>query len=221
MRHIRIVAFVALICATTLTAARAQQPAATSGPPSLAGKVAVIDTSAFADEQNGIRRVIEVLRRIDAEFKPRSDELQQMRARYDGLVKQINAGTGDAAALRRAADDADQLKRDIDRRSEDAKTAYQKRVSEQVGPVQDDVFKALDAYAKENGIAIIIDASQVPIIFADGPKVDITQNFINIYNQRNPAVAGAPSTTGSPAAQRPIVTTPTTRPTATPAPRRP
>lgn len=220
MRHIRNLAFAALICAACAFVARAQQPAApVAAPPSLNGKVAVIDTSAFADEQTGIRRVIAALRQIDSEFKPKSDELTQMRARYDGMVKQINAGTGDAATLQRTADDAEQLKRDIDRRSEDAKTAYQKRVNDLVGPLQEEVFKALDAYAKENGIALIIDASQVPLIVPDPSRVDITQNFINIYNQRNPAAAGAPApSTGAPAAQRPA-TRPTT--TATPAPRRP
>ncbi|MDT7543289.1 MAG: outer membrane protein [Acidobacteriota bacterium] len=217
MKHIRSVAAAALICAALVSAAHAQQPPASAAKPSLEGKVAVIDTSAFADEQTGIRRIVEALRRIEGEFTPRSNELQQMRARYDQLVKEINdtKTVADQPALQRKADEAEQLKRDIERKSEDAKAAYEKRLHEVVGPVQDEVFKSLDAYAKEYGISIIIDASQVPLIYG-AQSVDITQHFINIYNQRNPAAAGAATT---PAAPRPAATRPAT--TGTPSPRRP
>lgn len=222
MKHTRTAFALALLFAAFSHAARAQQPAAQR---SFEGKTAIIDTSAFADEKAGIRRIVEALRRVESEFKPQSDTIQQMRARYDGLVKQINAGSGDQAALQRAADEADQLKRDIDRRSEDAKAAYDKRVQEMIGPLQDDVFRALDAYAKQYGIALIIDASQVPIMVT-AQSVDITDHFISFYNQRNPAAAGGPtSPAGGPAAQRPATTPATTTPrpgaTSTPATRRP
>jgi Skp family chaperone for outer membrane proteins len=217
MKHIRTAFAAALLFAACSSAASAQQPAPPASAPSLTGKIAVIDTSAFADERSGIRRIVQALRQVESEFKPQSDALQQMRARYDGLVKQINAGTGDQAALQRAADEAEQLKRDIDRRSEDAKAAYDKRVSALVGPIQQDVGAALDAYAKQYGIALIIDASQVPVIVT-GQSVDITDHFISVYNQRNPAAGGA----GAPAAGAPAAPA-ATRPaaTATPATRRP
>jgi Skp family chaperone for outer membrane proteins len=205
MKHIRSAAAVALICAACAFAARAQQPpAAAPAKPTLEGKVAVIDTSAFADEQTGIRRIVEALRRLETEFTPRSDELKQVRARYDQLVKEINdtKTVADQTALQRKADEAEQLKRDIDRKSEDAKAAYERRLREVVGPVQDEVFKSLDAYAKENGIALIFDVSQVPLLYG-AQSVDITRHFITIYNQRNPSTAAT-----TPAATRPAATNP-------------
>lgn len=216
MKTIKLITSAVILCTVGVCVARAQTPAApTSARPSLEGKVAVIDTSAFADEQTGIRRIVEALRRIEAEFTPRSKELEQMRARYDQLVNDINNTKGapvDQATLQRKADEAEQLKRDIQRKSEDAKAAYEKRVGDVMKPLQDEVFKSLDAYARENGIAIIIDASQVPLLYGS-QSVDITQNFINIYNQRNPATAA----TGAPASTAPAAT----RPAATGTPRRP
>jgi Skp family chaperone for outer membrane proteins len=221
MKTIKLITSAVILCAACICTARAQTPAApTSARPSLEGKVAVIDSSAFADEQTGIRRIVEALRRIEGEFTPRSKELEQMRARYDQLVKEINDTKGapaDQATLQRKADEAEQLKRDIERKSEDAKAAYEKRVGEVMKPLQDEVFKSLDAYAKENGIAIIIDASQVPLLYGS-QSVDITQHFIGIYNQRNPATAGAATapTSSAPAATRPAATRPATTGTATP-----
>jgi outer membrane protein len=202
MRFTRPFVAALVLCVALASAARAQQPAAPSQP-NLNGKVALIDTSAFADEKSGIRRIVEAVTRVNNEFQPRSTELQGLRARYDQLVKEINdvKTVSDQQALARKADDADALKKDIDRKSEDAKAAYEKRLRDVLGPLQDDVFKALDAYAKENGISLIIDASQVPVLYGDR-AIDITGNFISIYNQRNPATGAAATTAGTPGAPR-------------------
>jgi Skp family chaperone for outer membrane proteins len=220
MKTIKLITSAVILCAACVCTAHAQTSAApSSARPSLEGKLAVIDTSAFADEQTGIRRIVEALRRIEGEFTPRSKELEQMRARYDQLVKEISdtKTVADQTALQRKADEAEQLKRDIERKSEDAKAAYEKRVGEVMKPLQDEVFKSLDAYAKENGIAIIIDASQVPLLYGS-QSVDITQHFIGIYNQRNPATAGAATAPASsaPATTRPAATRPAATGTATP-----
>src|SRR5919206_2743210 len=54
------------------------------------GKIAVIDTSAFSDEKQGIKRLVAAWQTLDREFKPRRDEVQQLQARYDALVKEVN-----------------------------------------------------------------------------------------------------------------------------------
>jgi Skp family chaperone for outer membrane proteins len=211
MKTIRLITSAIILCAACVCAARAQQPTApASVRPAADTKIAIINSSVFADENQGIKRIVEAVRRVNNEFQPRSTELQQLRARYDQLAKEINdtKAVADQAALQRKADDAEQLKRDIERKSEDAKAAYDKRLREVIGPVQEEVFKALDAYAKENGISLIIDASQVPILVA-AQSVDITQHFISLYNQRNPATgsAGASApTTAAPTAARPGTT---------------
>jgi hypothetical protein len=56
--------------------------------------------------------------------------------------------------------------------------------------LQDDVSKAMDAYAKQRGITLIIDGSQTPILYA-AESMDITSAFISYYNLKNPATAQA------------------------------
>ena len=70
-----------------------------------------------------------------------------------------------------------------------------KRYQELFLPLQDDVSRALDAYAKARGITLIIDASQTPILYA-AESIDVTQAFISEYNSKNPAAG--PTAQGTP-----------------------
>ncbi|HYO62349.1 MAG TPA: OmpH family outer membrane protein [Pyrinomonadaceae bacterium] len=208
MKLVRFTAAVAALGALLTVNALAQTPAAprpaTQQParpaaaaavkPSLEGKIAVIQTEFFMHESEGIRRIIAAMQGVDREFQPRRTEIQQLETRYNALVKEINdtKSVADQATLTRKADEAETIKKSIDRKREDGQRDLQKRMGEVLQPLQSDVYKALDAYAKERGIAIIIDASQVPLLYAT-ETVDITRDFIGIYNQRNAAAATTPA----------------------------
>ena len=86
-------------------------------------------------------------------------------------------------------DQLDQLKKQAQRETEDAQAAYQKRRQELFGPLQDDVGKALDAFAKARGITMILDGSQVQGILYAADGLDVTKAFISEYNAKNPATA--------------------------------
>ena len=74
------------------------------------------------------------------------------------------------------------------RAGEDAQAAYNRRRQEIFTPLQEDIGKALEAYAKANNIHVIIDGSQVPLVYA-ADALDITRAFINEFNSKNPATA--------------------------------
>ena len=58
-----------------------------------------------------------------------------------------------------------------------------------LGPIYDDIGKALDAFAKAHGITLILDVTKVQgIVSADG-SLDITKAFITEFNTKNPATA--------------------------------
>ncbi len=80
------------------------------------------------------------------------------------------------------------LQKDFQREGEDAQAAYNKRRTEMFSPLQDDIGKALEVYAKAHNINVIIDGSQVPLVYAAEP-LDITRAFINEFNSKNPATA--------------------------------
>lgn len=207
MRRFRQTLAAATLAAAAAFTVNAQTPAGRTAAPATpaAGgaqnaaigeaKIALINTSAFADEKAGILRFIAAVKRVDTEFQPRRTELQTLRTRYDALVKEINdtKAVADQTALSKKADDADSLKRDIERKAQDAQVAYEKRMREVLGPLQDDVYKSLETFARARGITVIIDASQVPILYATD-SVDITRAFIADYNQRNPATAASAGT---------------------------
>jgi outer membrane protein len=123
-----------------------------------------------------------------------------MQARAQALEEEINKlrsapeGTPiDQRSLQTKIDQLEQLKKDVQRKAEDAQGAYNKRRGELFAPLQDEIGKALEAFAKARGINVIIDAAQVPILYA-AESIDITRAFITEFNSKNPATAAAAPT---------------------------
>lgn len=158
------------------------------------GKVAIIDSDAFSDQQAGIKRLVAAFQAVEREFKPRRDELQTMRNRYDALVKQVNdtKSVSDQKALAALADQAETLKNDIERRQQDGQRALEKRVAELTNPIFQDIGQALQAFAASRGITLVFDVSKTGnAMMVVNNAVDITGAFIAEYNQRNPASTAA------------------------------
>ena len=58
-------------------------------------------------------------------------------------------------------------------------------------PLQDEVGKELDAFAKAHGITLIIDGSQVPGVLYAAESMDVTKVFISEYNAKHPLTASS------------------------------
>lgn len=156
------------------------------------GKIAIIDTEAFADPKTGITRLVSALETVNREFKPRSDELQKLRAQYEQLGKDIEATRNleDQKARTAKIEQAEALKKDIERKTQDAQSAYQKRLREATEPIYKDISPALQAFARQRGVNVIFDVSKLgEVMFVVNDTVDLTRAFITDYNQRNPATA--------------------------------
>jgi Skp family chaperone for outer membrane proteins len=175
-----------------------QRPAATSPttPQSTGviadGKIAIIDTEAFADPKTGITRLVSALDVVNREFKPRSDELQKLRAQYEQLGKDIaaTANVEDQRARTAKLEQAEALKKDIERKAQDAQSAYQKRLRDATEPIYKDISPALQAFARQRGVNVIFDVSKLgEVMFVVNETVDLTRAFITDYNQRNPVTA--------------------------------
>jgi outer membrane protein len=206
MKLFRLIAAACLVAASLVISVGAQtaarpQPAAPAqgGATASAARIAIIDTSAFSDEKQGIARVVNAMKTVDAQFQPVRTEVQGMQTRYQSLVDDINKtrDIADPKTISAKVDQADTLKRDIERKAQDAQLEIKKRMDTVLGPLQEDVYNSLQAFAQQRGISIIIDASRVPLIYA-ADSVDITRDFIAEYNRAKPATASA-----APAAARP------------------
>ena len=196
----------AVILAAFTSSAVAQRPGApapqptptTAAPPAAAvqlpmSKMAVIYTDAFLDPKTGIAKFNVTLNKLNGEFQKVRDELNQMQTRGQNLENEITKlqqapqGTPiDQQAVARKIDELEQLKKDIQRKGEDAQASYNRRRQELFAPLQTEIGRALETFAKARGINAIIDGAQVPLLYA-AESIDITRAFITDFNSKNPA----------------------------------
>lgn len=209
MRIYRLIAAFTFLAAITALPAYAQtnaRPAAGASANTAApaagsaavpeSKIALINTEAFADEKQGITRLVAAVKKVDGEFTPRRTELQGLRTGMDKLTDELSKiqqgqGVVSPQSIQQKQEQLDQMKRDMERKTQDAQIAYNKRLQEVVGPIYDEIGKALDAFGRSRGITMMLDSSKLaPAIIMAQDTMDITRAFIADFNSR-PATASA------------------------------
>jgi len=199
MKIFRAIAAVAFFAAISASAVWAQPkpsgPAATPPAQTSAAlpeaKIALVDTDAFLDEKAGITRLVAAAKKVETEFQPRRAELTNLQQQIDKATADLQkAGpVQDPKVSAQQQDKIDQMKKDLQRKGEDAQAAYQKRLQDMLGPVYEDIGKALDGYAKARGITLILDVTKIQGILSASDSLDITRSFIADFNSKNPATA--------------------------------
>jgi Skp family chaperone for outer membrane proteins len=194
MKRLSLVAISFVFTALFAAAVFAQAPA----QPGAGTRIAVINTSAFDDEKGGIIKYANAMNALDNEFKPLQTEIQGLVTRYNTLgaeIKKIqdsaNAPTPvpiDQKTVAAKVDEYQTLETTIKRKQEDGKARLEKRQGEVMGPVLQDIGKAMDEFAKQKGYAMILDGAKLDsaglILAVDLTKVDVTKEFITFYNAR-------------------------------------
>lgn len=196
MKIDRLIAAIAFVAALAVSPALAQtRPAGSTAAPQTSAalpdsKIAFIYSDAFLDPKTGIGRFNTLLTTLNREFQPRQTELQQLQQKIQQLKDEVDKtkSVAEPRALQQKVDQLEQWNKDFQRKGEDAQTAYTKRRGEIFAPLEEDIKKGLEAFAKQRGINIIIDGSQVPVVYA-ADTIDITRAFINDFNSKNPATA--------------------------------
>jgi outer membrane protein len=200
MKIDRLIAAVVLMTTIAVISISAQtRPAAPATGPATApqtnvavpdSKMAMIYSEAFLDPKQGIARFSALLTTLNREFEPRQRELDQLNQRIAAVTKEISdtQSVADPKTIQQKQESLEQMKREYQRKGEDAQAAYAKRRQEIFGPLQEDIGKALEAFAKARGITVIVDGSQVPVLYA-ADSIDITRAFIADFNSKNPATA--------------------------------
>lgn len=202
----KVFAAAAIIAAVTVAVAASRQAGAQPAAPAAGavptGKVAVVDSEMFTDQKAGVARLNAAYNAVERDFKPRRDELQGLRTRYDALLKEVSAAAvpgADQRALAAKADEAERLKTDIERRQQDGQRNYERRWKELTDPVFNDLNKSLREYARQRDIAVVMDISKLSgAVMIVNDAVNITNGFIADYNRRNPGTGAAPATPARP-----------------------
>jgi outer membrane protein len=199
MKIFRAIAAVAFFAAVSVSQVGAQQPrpgAQTPVVPATSAtvpdsKIALIDTSIFTDEKQGIVRLVAAIKRVNTEFQPRQTELQTLQQQIEKATTDYNkvAPMQDPKLNQQQADKIDQMKKDFQRKGEDAEASYKKRMDDALAPISDEILKALNIYAKAHGITLLLDVTKFQGIVTADNGLDITKAFITEFNTKNPATA--------------------------------
>ena len=199
MKVLRITVAAAAIAAFAILAQTQTRPTTTPAPqtrPAAAapGNIAVIDSSAFTDEKDGIARVMSAMKQLDTKFQPLRNEIRGMRDRLATMRADLQKKQGiqDAKVTAQQSEAADLLDTQIKRKAEDAQMSLQKETAALLDPLQKDIGDAVTTYAQAKGISLLIDLNRVPVLYAAN-NLDITKDFIAEYNRTHPATA-APAT---------------------------
>lgn len=177
-------------------------PAPANNGPVPQTRMAVIDTSMFGDEKNGIYRYVDASRGVANEFKSRTDEIA-------GLEKRLDALGGEIDALMKVTPVNQQLVQTKQQQGQALQNEYTakktkldedvgKRYEQMVSPISRQIAAALDQFATQRGVTMTLDLSKLlPAVLTLVPAVDLTQAFINDFNSKNPRTA-APAITPRP-----------------------
>lgn len=178
-------------------------------------KIGLVNTLVFDDPKGGITKLITASNSLETEFKQPATELETLYKRIQALQEEIKKIQGDLAdpkypgdktklqATGQAkADEYEKAGRDFKFKQEDLKARLESRRQIVVGPIYQDVMKALQEFAVKNGYAVIFDGAKLEeggILMAFNNKYDVTKDFITFYNTRPATTA----TTAAPAATKP------------------
>jgi Skp family chaperone for outer membrane proteins len=184
-----------LLCLTFAISASAQ-----AGPL----KIVVINTLEF-DGKDGIVKYTNAMTALENEFKPLDTELKALATKYENLGKELkviqdqitaNKVPIDQKSANAKLEEYQNLEIQIKRKQEDGKERFQRRQPQVLGPIQQDIGKAIQEFAQAKGYDLILDASaldQQKILLAYVPaRADVTKEFITYFNTR-PATAASAS----------------------------
>jgi Skp family chaperone for outer membrane proteins len=197
MKRLSFIAVSFVFAAITAVSAFGQAGAAPATP----FKMAVIDTGAF-DTKEGITRYATAMNALESEFKPLETEITGLVTKYNALGAEIKKLQDQAAAgtvpinpttAQAKVEEYQTLELTIKRKQEDAKARAARREPQVMGPIRAEIGKALQEFANQKGLALILDAAKLDgaglILAFDAAKVDVTKEFITFFNARPAATA--------------------------------
>jgi len=172
------------------------RPAAPQATPAAAiavpdTKIALINTAEFGEEKTGITRYVNAVKSVQREFLPKNAELTTIQTRINTLADEISKLSGaavvDPKTIQAKQDEGERLQRDLKYKKDQAQADFQKRYQEVVSPISADIGKAIDQFALQNRITMVLDPSKFDVaILSVNPAMDVTRAFITAYNARNP-----------------------------------
>jgi outer membrane protein len=191
----------------------AAAPAGPVVPQAYPAKIALIAFQQCVIATNEGQRALADIRK---KYEPKQTQLEGLNNEIDTLKKQLQAAPASLSDAERAArmKSLDSKQKQLDRDTEDARTAYQTDLQDAYGKVAQKVNSVLLNYVEKNGYTILFDVGgeQSPVMWAaKEPSADITEAVVNAYNVSS-GISAPPDAPAAPAAAhpKPAATTPHT-----------
>jgi Skp family chaperone for outer membrane proteins len=202
------------------TPAAPAQPASVP-PQAYPAKIALIAFQQAVIATNEGQRALADIRK---KYEPKQTQLESLNTEIDTLKKQLQSAPASLTDAERTArmKTLDTKQKQLDRDTEDARTAYQTDLQDAYGKVAQKVNAVLLNYVQKNGYTLLLDVSseQSAVMWAArDPSADITEAVVAAYNASTPGISAPPpdapgaSTTPKP---KPSTTTPHTSTTPKP-----
>lgn len=195
-------------------AAPSAQPAPVV-PSAYPAKIALIAFQQAVIATNEGQRALQDIRK---KYEPKQTQLEALNTEIDTLKKQLQSAPATLTDAERASrmKTLDTKQKQLDRDTEDARTAYQTDLQDAYGKVAQKVNGVLLNYVQTNGYTLLLDVSseQSAVMWAArDPSADITEAVVAAYNASTPGITAptpdAPTAAPAAAAKpKPATTTP-------------
>jgi Skp family chaperone for outer membrane proteins len=181
--------FSALLVASPLAAQTTAASAATTEIPTT--RLAWLNSREFFDEETGIKRLIRSVKELELEFSGTESELSLLNEKLRTLVGELQrlqaGGEANAKAIEDKQTEGMRLQQELQAKQQQAQQAIGLAQQAKQGPIMDDIRKALEAYAKQRNIGVLLDGARIgEAILYTKPELDVTADFISQFNANNP-----------------------------------
>jgi outer membrane protein len=198
-----------------LSATSQTSPAPAASAPAGPVKVAVIEFQTAVGQTNEFQRDMADLQK---KYEPKRNQLKTMADEIDNLTKQLQAQGASLSDAARAtqAKTIDDKKKQAQRFAEDAQNDLSTEMNDMYGKVASKVFDVLTAYVQQQGITLVLDASeqqqQSPLVLYHVENSDISKAIVDAYNVKSgvPAPPAQPPSAPAPTAPKPAAKPPVT-----------
>ena len=182
-----------LFIALLATGLLAPLPAQTAKTPKVIepARVAFVNSTAFLDEQTGIKQLVRTAQGLELEFSGTQSELSLLNEKLRTLVGELKKLSADPVANAKAIADkqaaGQELQQQMQAKQQAAQEAFNKRSQEVQGPVAAEISKEIRAFAKERDLAMLFDLAKLGDSVLDAkPELDLTADFVGYFNAKHP-----------------------------------
>ncbi|HEY8563694.1 MAG TPA: OmpH family outer membrane protein [Pyrinomonadaceae bacterium] len=157
------------------------------------GRMAIVESVLFYDENKGIGELVAVSKQVLEEYKPKFDELKDLKKRIKELLSEVETLSPreqefkmeDYPLYQSKFNELQKSVAEFAEKNRDYKQAYQKRKAEAEYSLKKKIKRRLVDFAIKKGFSAIIDSDQIDsrgFTFVTHRVSYVTQDFIDYYN---------------------------------------